>query len=82
MLKRIFRQWEIIYSVTLLSLFEYFSLIYVYLVLHPYTFVQPVCQGLLMAPRNTASKVRTLSTVRHPELIALYASAPNHVLGQ
>ena len=31
---------------------------------------------------NTARKVRTLSTVRHPELIALYASAPNHVLGQ
>ena len=33
-------------------------------------------------PHNTARKVRTLSTVRHPELIALYASAPNHVLGQ
>ena len=33
-------------------------------------------------PHNTAQEVRTLSTVRHPELIALYASAPNHVLGQ
>ena len=33
-------------------------------------------------PHNTTRKVRTLSTVRHPELIALYASAPNHVLGQ
>ena len=33
-------------------------------------------------PRNTAQEVRTLSTVRHPELIALYGSAPNHVLGQ
>ena len=72
---------EIIYSVNLLSLFEYFTLINVYLVLHPYTLVRPVCQGLLMAPRNTASKVQTLSTVWHPELIALYALAPNHVLG-
>ena len=33
-------------------------------------------------PHNTARKVRTLSTVRHPELIALYGSALNHVLGQ
>ena len=33
-------------------------------------------------PHNTATKVQTLSTVRHPELIALYASALNHVLGQ
>ena len=33
-------------------------------------------------PRNTVQEVRTLSTVRHPELIALYASAPNHVFGQ
>ena len=33
-------------------------------------------------PHNTAQEVRTLSTVRHPKLIALYASAPNHVLGQ
>ena len=53
----------------------------VYLILHPYTLVRIVCQGLLMLPHNTASQVRTLSTVRHPELIALYASAPNHVLG-
>ena len=36
----------------------------------------------LSVPHNTAREVRTLSTVRHPELIALYASAPNHVLGQ
>ena len=34
------------------------------------------------SPRNTAQEVQTLSTVRHPELIALYASTPNHVLGQ
>ena len=40
------------------------------------------CQGLLIEPHNMARKVRTLSTVRHPELIALYASAPNQVLGQ
>ena len=53
----------------------------VYLILHPYTLVRSVCQGLLMAPHNTARQVRTLSIVRHPELIALYASAPNHVLG-
>ena len=33
-------------------------------------------------PHNTAREVRTLSKVRHPELIALYASAPNHVLCQ
>ena len=33
-------------------------------------------------PHNTAQEVRTLSTVRHPKLIALYASAPNYVLGQ
>ena len=33
-------------------------------------------------PHNTARKVRTLSTMRHLELIELYASAPNHVLGQ
>ena len=33
-------------------------------------------------PHNLARQVRTLSIVRHPELIALYASAPNHVLGQ
>ena len=33
-------------------------------------------------PHNTAQKVRTLSTVRHPELIALYASSRNHVFGQ
>ena len=59
---------------------EYFF-INVYLILHPYTLVRLVCQGLLTAPHNTASQVRTLSTVRHPELIALYASAPNHVLG-
>ena len=32
-------------------------------------------------PHNAVSKVRTLSRVWHPELIALYASAPNHVLG-
>ena len=36
----------------------------VYLVLHPYTLVRSVCQGLLMAPRNMVNKVRTLSTVR------------------
>ena len=58
-----------------------FSLINVYSILHPYTLVQSVCQGLFMVPRNMASKVRTLSTVRLPELIALYASASNHVLG-
>ena len=34
------------------------------------------------SPRNTVQEVRTLSTVLHPELIALYASAPNHVFGQ
>ena len=33
-------------------------------------------------PHNTARKVRTLSIVRHPELIPLYASTPNYVLGQ
>ena len=33
-------------------------------------------------PHNTAQEVRTLLTVQHPELIALYASAPNHVFGQ
>ena len=33
-------------------------------------------------PRNTAQEVRTLSIVRHPEHIALYASALNHVFGQ
>ena len=33
-------------------------------------------------PHNMAQEVRTLSIVRHPELIALYASAPNHVFGQ
>ena len=54
----------------------------VYLISHPYTLVRSVCQGLLMAPHNMAKQVRTLSTVRHPELIALYASAPNHILGQ
>ena len=31
---------------------------------------------------NMVWKVWTLSQVRHPELIALYASAPNHVFGQ
>ena len=36
----------------------------------------------LSIPHNTAWEVRTLLTVRHPELIALYASALNHVLGQ
>ena len=34
-----------------------------------------------MFPALWCDKVRTLSQVRHPELIALYASAPNHVLG-
>ena len=33
-------------------------------------------------PHNMARKVQTLSRVRHPKLIALYASAPNHVFGQ
>ena len=33
-------------------------------------------------PHNTARKVRTLSVVRHPKLIALYVSTPSHVLGQ
>ena len=33
-------------------------------------------------PHNTVQEFRTLSIVRHPELIALYASAPNHVFGQ
>ena len=33
-------------------------------------------------PHNTVQEVRTLSTVRQLELIALYASSPNHVLGQ
>ena len=32
-----------------------FSLINVYLILHPYTLVRSVCQGLLTAPRNMAS---------------------------
>ena len=32
-------------------------------------------------PHNTTQEVRTLPTVWHPELIALYASAPNHVFG-
>ena len=53
----------------------------VHLILHPYTLVRLICQGLLMTPHNTARQVRTLSTVRHPKLIAIYASAPNHVLG-
>ena len=56
MLKLIFRQMGIIYGVSLLSLFEYFSLINVYLVLHPYTLVRPVCHGLLTTPRNMATK--------------------------
>ena len=38
--------------------------------------------GGFSVPHNMARKVRTLSTVRHPELIALYALALNHVLGQ
>ena len=33
-------------------------------------------------PHNTVQEVRTLWTVRHPELIALYAPAPNHVFGK
>ena len=44
--------------------------------------VRSVRQGLSIEPHTMAIKVRTLSTVRHPELIALYASAPNHVLDQ
>ena len=35
-----------------------------------------------IVPHNTTGKVQTLSTIRLPEFIALYASAPNHVLGQ
>ena len=53
-----------------------------YKILHLYILVRSVCQGLLIGPHTMARKVRTLSTVRHPKLIALYASAPNHVLGQ
>ena len=33
-------------------------------------------------PHNTVQEVRTLLIVRHPELIELYTSALNHVLGQ
>ena len=36
-----------------------------------------------ITPRNTAIKSEHFyNIVRHPELIALYASAPDHVFGQ
>ena len=35
-----------------------------------------------MFPALWRDKVQTLSQVRHPELIALYASAPNHVFAK
>ena len=63
----------------LLLLSSYFPL-NIYLMLDPNTLVRSARQGI--EPHNMAIKVRTLSIVRHPELIALYASAPNHVLGQ
>ena len=59
-----------------------FSLEYLFNIA-PVQFGTISCQGLFyFEPHNMARKVRTLSTVQHPELIALYASAPNHVLGQ
>ena len=49
--------------------------------------IAPVHHGTTNTPGASvplimAREVRTLSQVRHPELIALYASAPNHDLGQ
>ena len=61
------------------SYLSIFSLINVYLISVQLGTVS--FPGLLMTPHNMASQVQTLSTVRHPELIALYASALNHVLG-
>ena len=53
---------------------------FIYDILHPYNLVRPNTPGLTFPA--LWCKVRTLSQVRHPELIALYESAPNHVLGQ
>ena len=50
-------------------------------IVQPYTLVRTIHQGLT-TPHNMVWEDRTLSRVRHPELIALYASAPNHVFGQ
>ena len=72
---------EVIHSVSFLLLSPYF-LLNIYSIPHPYILVRSVCQGLLIEPHKMPRKVRTLSIVRHPELVALYASAPNHVLGQ
>ena len=36
----------------------------------------------LVVPIIRQQSPNTLTVVRHPELIALYASDPNHVLGQ
>ena len=70
------------YNVSLLLHFFIFFLDYLFITNCTHTFWYVQFARGFSVPHNTARKVRTLSTVRHPELIALYASAPNHVLGQ
>ena len=70
------------YSVSLLLHFFILFLYYLFITNCTRTFWYVQLARGFSVPHNTTIKVRTLSTVRHPELIALYASAPNHVLGQ
>ena len=51
--------------------------------LHPYTLVRITAPGASSHPELRQQKSEHFySTVRHPELIALYASALNRVFGQ
>ena len=63
--------------------FLHYSLLYMFVndMLHPYTMVRQVCQGL-QYPLIWCEKSIHFHKVRHPELIALCALAPNRVFGQ
>ena len=70
------------YNVSLLLHLFIFFLVRLFTTNCTRTFWYVQCARGFSVPHNTARKVCTLSTVRHPELIDLYASATNYVLGQ
>ena len=72
--------WLNISSVSLLL--NFFPCLYIFYQLHPYTLVRLNLPGASLRPIIRQKSLNTFTVVRHPELIALYASALNHVLGQ
>ena len=70
------------HDITTIIAFLLYIYIYMFInyALQPYTGTAKAPGAYV--PHKMVWEVRTISQVRHPELIALYASAPNHVFGQ